>query len=250
MCDNTFDGIMTGIYDAYYSGLKEYETDVLENTVSERELMSEYVNVITDEIKAKKVQAAIRNKISEETLGRMYTVFNSSYERRGSIIYKYIRLGFKVGYKINNMLTDERVLRVNDICRKVGRENNKLLGFVRFKELNNGVLYSQISPEHNQLEFIAPHFTERLHSENWIIYDDNRDIACVHEKNKGWYITELEKDFVEMLVNEYSVTEEYEELWKAFFSSIAIKERNNPRCQRQMMPKKYWKNMLEMQDKL
>ena len=31
-----------------------------------------------------------------------------------------------------------------------------------------------------------------------------------------------------------------------FFKTISIKERKNPRCQMQFMPKKYWKNLLEV----
>ena len=39
-----------------------------------------------------------------------------------------------------------------------------------------------------------------------------------------------------------------EELWKSFFKTVAIKERLNKKCQQNFMPKKYWKNILEMED--
>ena len=38
---------------------------------------------------------------------------------------------------------------------------------------------------------------------------------------------------------------EYQNLWKLFFNTIAIKERTNPRCQMQYMPKKYWNDLIE-----
>ena len=38
----------------------------------------------------------------------------------------------------------------------------------------------------------------------------------------------------------------YQELWKVFHKSIAIKERSNKNLQMQHMPKKYWKNIIEM----
>ena len=37
----------------------------------------------------------------------------------------------------------------------------------------------------------------------------------------------------------------YQNLWKAFHKSIAIKERTNERLQMQHMPKKYWDNLIE-----
>lgn len=37
----------------------------------------------------------------------------------------------------------------------------------------------------------------------------------------------------------------YQELWKLFFNTIAIRERTNPKCQMQFMPKKYWQDLIE-----
>ena len=38
----------------------------------------------------------------------------------------------------------------------------------------------------------------------------------------------------------------YQNLWKVFHKSVAIKERSNERLQMQHMPKKYWDNLIEM----
>ena len=46
----------------------------------------------------------------------------------------------------------------------------------------------------------------------------------------------------------FRVYKNMEELWKSFFKTIAIKERVNKKCQQNFMPKKYWKNILEMED--
>ena len=44
----------------------------------------------------------------------------------------------------------------------------------------------------------------------------------------------------------YSEDEEYyQKLWQGFFDNIAIKNRNNPGLQRQLMPKRYWKYLIE-----
>ena len=40
---------------------------------------------------------------------------------------------------------------------------------------------------------------------------------------------------------------EDEDLWKCFFKSIAIEERNNPVCQRSFLPLRYRKYMTEFQ---
>jgi probable DNA metabolism protein len=40
---------------------------------------------------------------------------------------------------------------------------------------------------------------------------------------------------------------EYRKLWKKFYDSVAIEERKNEKCRMGQMPKRYWKNLTEMQ---
>lgn len=39
---------------------------------------------------------------------------------------------------------------------------------------------------------------------------------------------------------------QYQKLWKQYFETIAIRERTNPRCQKTLMPVRYWKHLTEM----
>jgi probable DNA metabolism protein len=56
---------------------------------------------------------------------------------------------------------------------------------------------------------------------------------------------------IEYLSKEIDSQEEwFEDLWKTFHKTIAIKERTNKKCQQQFMPKKYWKNILEMENEI
>ena len=40
----------------------------------------------------------------------------------------------------------------------------------------------------------------------------------------------------------------YRLLWKRFYDTVAIKERENPRCRMTNMPKRFWNTMTEFQD--
>ena len=42
-----------------------------------------------------------------------------------------------------------------------------------------------------------------------------------------------------------SHNDEYSDLWKTYFRSTTIEERRNPKLQSRMMPKRYWKHILE-----
>ena len=86
---------------------------------------------------------------------------------------------------------------------------------------------------------------------------DNKDIQIIIASNIGEY---LDKKIlkIQLFGNDSEVSSEniklpsttsseiaYQELWKLFFKTIAIRERTNSRCQMQFMPKKYWQDLIE-----
>ena len=82
--------------------------------------------------------------------------------------------------------------------------------------------------------------------------------AVIKVGGKQYYVTEGSQIYVEKLNAEENdviklnldlSNEEalFEDLWKTFFKTVAIKERTNLKCQMNHAPKKYWKNMLEME---
>ena len=70
-------------------------------------------------------------------------------------------------------------------------------------------------------------------------------MQIVNKKNrKNYEILEVPADFK---VTSFSEEEkQFQKLWKTFFETIAIDERKNTRLQMQFMPKKYWKDLVEM----
>ena len=85
-------------------------------------------------------------------------------------------------------------------------------------------------------------------SENWMILDDNRQLAVVHPADRPFYLTRLSPDEIERLSLTESTSDPYEELWKGFFTAIAIKERSNPDCQRTHLPLHYRDHMPEFKN--
>lgn len=59
----------------------------------------------------------------------------------------------------------------------------------------------------------------------------------------AFYINE--SDFKQLEKSVPGKTDDFEQLWKVYFEYTDIKERFNPRCQRNLCPKWYRKNMVE-----
>ena len=92
---------------------------------------------------------------------------------------------------------------------------------------------------------VGNHFANRMPSEHWMIIDDKRFIAVVHPADQDYYLTILSKEEMDRL--SIQTDDPFIDLWKDFFNTIGIKERENHQCQRNLMPLWYRKHMTEFQ---
>ncbi len=237
--DGSFDGLLTSIYEAYYRG--EDIEDIVPKDSMEENFLVQKVFISTDEEKSRKVYEAIGNKISEEALKRVFYAYLSELPGHGITILKYLQLGFKFGPQVDLNLSNDIILKMDNINYKVGMEKHRMLGLIRFKQLENGILYSSIEPDYNIVGLLAPHFASRMMNENWAIHDVKRGIGVLYNK-KEWVIKDIEVADSLMIKED---EEEYQELWKAYFKSIAIQSRINPKLQKRNMPMRYWKHLVE-----
>lgn len=245
ICEDDFVSIMTAVYDAwdFSRGTKHDFVKIELAGMETLELFAEYAEVQPDEDKCAKVVRSIRSKISEEVFGEVFKGTLSDKPDKADVIYHFLVEAFKSGRGILYKLGNPAVMRLFELTRYVSNEQHRLRGFVRFVELYNGVLFSKIAPINNVLTLIAPHFCDRLPAENWIIYDEKREIAAIHKKYGDWCFTS-DTIMLEKIVS--AETENfYKDLWTTFFNTIAIEERKNYRLQRQLLPLRYRENIVE-----
>lgn len=247
LCEDSVEGIFTGVYDIYE---KKYDRSCIELKVpgnnENYQLFTTEEVVETDIEKAKKVANTIKKRFGTVVYDSLLRVAFSLAEDKANVIFQTICYG--ITYK-----KDERLLeniayapigRVFQINRQVKNETNRFIELARFEEVKGGVLFAQIEPEQFILPLLAPHFTDRLKNENFVIYDANRKMALIHERNKGWGIYE-NLDIKRENMTFEAWEDEIQELWKVFFHTIAIEERKNSKLQKNMLPLKFRKNMTE-----
>lgn len=237
--DGSFEGLLTCIYYAFYSVTPP--TAIYSKKEFDEFLLDEIVEINTEEDKYNKVRKGIINKVGSLSYKNIYLVYLSNNKDKEIIIFKYLKIAFKVGSDINNLLNLDIVKLVYDITRRVSHEAHKFTGFIRFNLVNNKFLYSSIEPDNDILELIAHHFTSRFSNEFFIIHDIIREKALIYDT--------CSYEIIQMDSNTYNIlkdsTDEYSDLWKEYFKSTTIKERFNPKLQEKLMPKRYWKHIIE-----
>ena len=240
--EDTFQGLLSAIYDAFYA------REIPENIISQKEyqpsLTASEVWVLADEKKSDKVYDAVYKKISSRALKNIYYAYLSNEKSKGMLIYYYLKFGFRKGKKTDYCFTEPEVKPIYDLSQKVSLEKHRMEGLLRFQLLENGIYYAHIEPDHDIIELLAPHFSRRLSDQYWIIHDLSRDKAVLYNKME-WVSTFLyEKDIPALQEEEIKI----QNIWRSYFKHISVTERKNPRLQRNFMPKRYWKHLIEIDE--
>ncbi len=253
LCEDSIEGIFTAVYDAWSSryghGNIRIQVQSAQEEGTEMELFSEYIYVAGNGEKTKKVAGSIKEKISGDAFDMVCKAVCSDETEKGDIIYRFLILGFSIGPKVVDYLSNDTVLSIFKMNRKVNNEAHHFLGFVRFTESKSNILLAKINPGNDILRLIAPHFSERFNSENFVIYDEKRKTAIVHRSGFPWIYTLADELKVDRFHELSDQEEEFRLLWKTFFDTVAIEERKNYKLQRNNLPKRFRSNMPEFMPK-
>lgn len=242
--EDTVEGIFSMIYDAWSAHIEENMLDLRVDGEDNYELFAEYVYVDTDMEKAVKVARSVSRKISTLAFDYIYAAALSYEKDKAMAIYRFLKLGFAVGEKVTDMHVREEVCRVFELHRSIGNEAHLFKGFVRFVDMENGLLVARIKPKNQVLPVIAEHFADRFSGENFVIVDETHEMGIFHALGKQWFLSRVDQEAIEQLWGSER-SDEYEKLWKAFFQSIEIKPRHNERCQKTLCSIRYRDYMTE-----
>ena len=241
--DGTFEGLLTIVFDCYIKKVIPLRIESKNNI--ELNFLDTLEEKITDYEKSNRIFNGIVKNISYDTLYNSYYAFLSNTKEKEINILKYLLNGFVIGPKIDTMLSIDFVFAVHSMRKRMLFEAHRLKGLLRFIEIGNNLFYASIHPDNNVIENLGHHFIRRLPTQNFIIHDKNRNTAFIYNTKEYEIIDSYNLKIPTISENE----QKYQKLWSTFFNTIAIKERKNLRLQMQYMPKKYWKDLIELQQK-
>lgn len=249
--DNTFEGFLTLVFDCYE--LKIFPDRILGNKNHQPSIFPESYEVISDETKAKRVWKGLHKKISNASCQLLYHAFLSEIYNVELLILHYIREVFESPINIELNFGNHYVLEMLKMDKKVTREAQRILMFVRFQKTTDEIYYAPFDPKYNVLPLVIKHFENRFADQKWIIYDTRRKYGFYYDlKNTSEFrFTESLIDPATGKLDKSMMAEDeqlFQELWKSYFKSMCIKERINPKLHMQLLPKRFWKYLTEKQD--
>ena len=249
ICEDSPEGIFTGVYEAYALRLPHERIYLQAGTQTQPMLFADYREVETNTEKAAKVMRTVKSRFLEEDYEAIWLALASPSTEKAQAVYGGIVWGLsdKRRGSILQHLTDGNVRKLMELSRGAGKELHHLKGFLRFEEMENGLLSSVIRPKNALLPMLAAHFADRLPMENFLIYDEGRRHYAVHPAGKEWFFMQGEEQERQPILSEKE--EYYRELFRQFCHSISIDERKNLKLQRNMLPLRFRPYMTEFAEK-
>ena len=246
VCEDSLEGVFTGIYKAYED--RRDHSDTFLSLTDEPMLFAEYVEVEPDRTRTLKVINTLQRRFGEDDYLSLCMALAAEDSGKAQAVYQTVVDGLKrssrPGHLFDN-LAEDNVHKAFSLARGANREIQHLQGFVRFQELEEKVLYSAIGPKNNVLTFLMPHFADRLPQENFVLYDDKRNLFGVHPAGRQWYLLQGEEAAAPILRLSRE-EKQYQELFRQFCRTIAIRERRNLKLQRNMLPLRFREYMMEL----
>ena len=210
--DGTIEGLFTVIFNAY----KVLEdVDLITKRSGQMNFMADRIKCPTEIDKAKRVRDSIIKNFSYSFYDSVLRVFAANNERK-----------------------EVDLVEFRNLLKRVSGEIHSFKGLLRFEE-KDGLLFAKFEPQNDILIFVYKHFKRRLVNEKFVIADIVRNKAVIYNGERG--------NFFDFEMSEDMKTDDsYIDLWLSFYDAVAIDERKNEKLRMQNMPKKYWKNLPEM----
>jgi uracil-DNA glycosylase len=138
---------------------------------------------------------------------------------------------------------DDDMAEFRRLEHQVKRDLHKMHAFVRFRKITTEAgerFVSWYEPTHRVLELAAPFFAERFAVMHWMI--------LTPEASVNWDSMEKQLSFGPGVPREHAPqSDDFEDLWRTYYSSIFNPARTNLNAMRSEMPVRYWKNLPELQ---
>ena len=243
-------GLLSAVFDAFY--LKEQPEQLLTEGEALPLFCERTYAVATSEEKAQRVWTGLEKQLPREAIKLISVSWLSELKELNTPLFHYVCKVFRQG-DISHNFADPDVLTVTNIARRVLHEQLRMKQFIRFQKAKDGTYLAVVSPDHNVLPIIIDHFQDRFNDQPWLIYDAHRHYGYYYDGGTVTHVTfedeaamPFDSSNGKLDASVLSTDDQLlQNLWRTYFKAICIRERMNPRKQRQDMHRRYWKYMTE-----
>lgn len=152
----------------------------------------------------------------------------------------------KVSWYELNISADPEIVKMRRKIGEVKSEIHRMRGFIRFNSITDNILFGYMKPENRIGRLITDIFARRF-QKNIIILGNENIVWVSYYVNNSYSRYENTKSLKETIEEVKSLIENNKEMdigeiWKVYYNSQYIKERENHKLFYKHMPKKHLKS--------
>ena len=241
--DSSWQGFLTCVFHAFD---QKEEPFAIWPRQAARPTLYPVRQIATDPALAERVDASIDTKLGPRSRQLISLAFLHGEEDKELDILRFLQFAYPMGRRAPWVLGHPAVAPLLAREKAVTGEAHLLKGFIRFADYD-GFLFARIDPKHYVLPLLKGHFCSRFPEENFLIYDAAHQAALLWQNHRASY-----QDTLDGLTPPPISRDEarMQQMWKRFYQTLSIRERENPLCRMTHCPKRYWLNMTELQEEL
>lgn len=244
--DGSTEGLLSAVFLAYAN--HENPQDIIREGAFQLRLDQSMVYVETNAQHAERVRRGVIRKSNQKAWEIILDASLSDEPQAGTAIYRLIRLIMSRPAKqnafIRNELTDPIVGPVLKLHHAVRNERHFMQELLRFEHFDNDLWFAKCNPNANVVPLLMDWFSARFNTQQFVIYDEVHNLAGIYD-GESWVLAETSELDLPAHSNDEAVMQS---AWKRFYDAVTIPARYHPELRRQHMPKRFWKNILEVRD--
>lgn len=133
------------------------------------------------------------------------------------------------------------------LSRHVANERHHMKQFLRFEHVESDLWFAQCNPNANVIPLLMSFFAARFSDQRFLIYDEAHKLAGIFDGHQSLLVP---ADHLEQPPHRSADEALMRKAWKTFYHAAAIEARYHPELRTAFMPKRLWKNILEMNEPL
>lgn len=236
--DGSFDGFLCCV-DAVFREQQRPQQLLSSEEIGQTLFLGRYIS--TDARLASRIKNRLKQRLTSDNWIFIEKGFASVAENRETALIVAIEYGLHFGDNLSRHTYRQEIAALTISIRQLNFEIHHYQGFTRFNEVD-GWLIAVIEPKHYVLPFLMPFFCQRFPNEQFIICEQKSQMLGSYSQGQITFRKLHDVPQLRLSPEELAIQNQ----WRTFFQTVAIDERTNPTCQRNHLPKRFWKYLPEM----
>ena len=246
--DGTTEGLLTAVFQTY--ALHERPEDMLRQDALQPRLGQSIRFIDTDNALAHRVKVGICKRAGRQAWEAVLHASLSDEPQAGMVVCCFVwHIMARPAAQNKGLIHDLAhpiAGPVAKLSRSVMNERHLMQQFLRFEHFENDVWFARCNPKANVVPLLMDWFAGRFNTQRFIIYDEVHNVAGIYD-GSGWCLAQTDEVHLPLHAKDEALMQA---AWKGFYDAVAIPARYHPELQRHFMPKRFWKNILEVKDEL